>query len=87
MQYIDFKKPKSQAARKLTTRSHSNYRMANPPDLLPTVTTFKGFKVQPGITAKENHRNRPMAISMLGTRTDPSHLALHTTFKLHATSK
>ena len=73
------------APRKLTTRSHSNYGMANTPDLLPTVTTLKGLRVRLGIATKETHWNRLMAISMLSIRTNPSHQALHTKVKLHDT--
>ena len=50
-----FHKTQRRAAKKLTTQSHSNYGMANIPDLTPTVTTLKGFKVRLSIAAKETH--------------------------------
>ena len=33
----------------------AKHGMANTPDMLPTVTTLKGFKVRLGIAAKETH--------------------------------
>ena len=74
---IDFVKPNRRAAKKMTTKSHSNFGMANLLDLLPKVATSRNLEYGLNIAAKENYCTRPMAISMLTTRTNPSHLALH----------
>ena len=72
-----------------TTRLHSNSFMANIIGLLPKWLPPKDFKDRLNIATKEIHWNRPMAISMLISRTDPSHLALHmekSNFFLHVVS-
>ena len=70
----------------MTTLLHSKSGSANLFGLLPKSLAAKGFKYGLNIAAKETHRTRPMAISMLIPHTDPSHLAVHmekSNFTLH----
>ena len=54
----DFLEPNERAAKKMTTKLHSNSGMSNLLDLLPKVTTFipsNDFNYGLNIAAKENH--------------------------------
>ena len=85
MQYIDNIQPNDEQQETWQPNQTLSTDWQSPPDVLPTVTTLKGFRVGLGIAAKETHCNRTMAISTLNYTYTSESLGTSTKVKLHAT--
>ena len=85
MQYLDNIQPNDEQQETWKPNHTLSTEWQSPPDMLPTVTTLKGFKVRLGIAAKETHCNRTMATSTFNYTYRSESLGTSSKVKLNAT--